>query len=317
MATKPPISTNLEIANIKPPSTGYDIYPIKNGNGLRLYVSATGTKTFQYRFRLDGKQNIATLGTYPTMQLAAARKATEEARELVKQGINPNTVKRAQKQANLEAQQAQARQEAEEQAALERRFRNVAADWHKQRNSRLEPETQKRKWKDLEQNVFPAIGDMPIEQITRRDLVAVVLAVETKVSSCAAGRTGGRICEVFTFALDSGLIDANPAINLKSVLQPHTVTHRKMLDPELFPALLQELALDGPQRNRIHDITKAAALFIIMTVVRHDEARLATWAEMDLNAALWHVSAERMKMRRPFTVRAYPKITLKTVEIEI
>lgn len=304
-----PITTDLEVRNSP---IGNQTYRRRVGNSLYLSVAPSGKKTWQYRFRLNGKANIATLGTYPLMLLAAARKAAAEARELVKQGINPNARKREQKQANLEAAQA----EAAEQAVLANTFATVARDRREQKTGRIEARTLTAWWNSLTHHAFPKIGDKPIAHITRPELVTAVQAIEEEVSSYTAGRVGQHICEVFSFAQDLGLIDANPATNLKRVLNLHTVEHLEMLPPEQMPMLLQFLSLEPEARAKRpkggqHEITRAAMLFTILTASRQKEVRLATWNEIDLDKHLWHRPAEHMKMRRPHTV----PLTGKAMEV--
>lgn len=305
-----PITTDLEVRNSP---TRNQTYKRRIGNSLYLSVAPSGKKTWQFRFRLDGKANIATLGTFPAMGLAAARKAAEEARELVKQGINPNARKREQKRANLEA----ARAVEAEQTVLANTFASVAADRREQKTGRIEARTLASWWNQLANHAFPKIGGKPIAHITRPELVAAVRAIEEEVSSYTAGRVGQHICEVFSFAQDEGLIDANPATNLKRVLMnSHEVKHMEMLPPEQMPTLLQLLKLDPESavkrpRGRGHEITRAAMLFTILTASRQKEVRLATWDEIDLDKRLWHRPAEHMKMRRPHTV----PLTGKAVEV--
>ena len=305
-----PITTDLEVRNSP---IRNQTYTRRIGNALFLSVAPSGKKTWLYRFRLDGKPNIATLGTFPVMGLAAARKAAEEARELVKQGINPNARKREQKRANLEAAQAA---EAE-QAVLANTFASVAADRREQKAGRIEARTLASWWNQLANHAFPKIGDKPIAHITRPELVAAVRAIEEEVSSYTAGRVGQHISEVFSFAQDLGLIDANPATNLKRVLiNSHEVKHLEMLPPEQMPRLLQLLKLEPEAtakqpKGGQHEITRAAMLFTILTASRQKEVRLATWDEIDLDKRLWNRPAEHMKMRRPHTV----PLTGKAMEV--
>lgn len=296
--------SELEIKNYKPKDKPYKK---PDGKGLYLHVATTGKKTWLYRYRLDGKEKMATLGTYPEMKGPGARLARIEARNLVKQGISPTEQQKAQKRANLEAAREQARQEEEKQAALAHTFEAIARDWHEQKNCQLKPKTRQAKWNSLVNHVFPEIGLTPITDISRKELVALVRDIEVKVSSFSAGRVGERISEVFSFAQDSGLIDGNPATRLKSVLKPHTIAHRKMLPTEQMPKLLRLLTLEPEVKEtrptgQCHEVTRAAMLFTILTAARQNEVRLATWDEIDYENALWRIPGEHMKMKRPHTV---------------
>ena len=302
--TPPIMLTELEIKSCKPKDKPYRL---RDGKGLYLHVATTGTKTWLYRYRLNGKEKLATLGTYPEMKGEPARLARIDARNLVKQGISPTERQKEQKRANLEAAQEQARREEGKKATLAHCFQAVAQDWHAQKNCRLNPDTRQAKWNSLVNHVFPIIGSAPIADITRKELVSIVRSIEDKVSSYSAALIGQRISEIFSFSQDSGLVDANPATRLKSVLKPHTTEHRKMLPAERMPQLLRLLSLEPALKESgstspCHEITRAAMLFTILTATRQNEVRLATWAEMDFENKLWRIPAEHMKMKRPHTV---------------
>ncbi len=71
-------------------------YRLKDGESLTLRVKPNGSKLWQYRYRLSGKENIFSIGTYPAAAtLAEARKEKDAARDLVAQGINPTEHRKA------------------------------------------------------------------------------------------------------------------------------------------------------------------------------------------------------------------------------
>ena len=91
--------TDAAIRNAKPADK-----PLKltDGAGLYLEVTPAGGKHWRYRFRLAGRENLFAIGAYPQITLADARKARDEARDLVKQGINPTQHRKQQKNATIE-----------------------------------------------------------------------------------------------------------------------------------------------------------------------------------------------------------------------
>ena len=78
--------TNTEVAQAKKNAKAYKL---TDGAGLYLEVTPSGGKHWRYRFRLHGKESLFSLGEFPSVSLSEARKLREEARELVKAGINP------------------------------------------------------------------------------------------------------------------------------------------------------------------------------------------------------------------------------------
>lgn len=64
-------------------------YKLSDGGGLFLLIQPSGSKLWRWKFRLDGKENLFSIGSYPEVGLADARVARDAARKLAKQGINP------------------------------------------------------------------------------------------------------------------------------------------------------------------------------------------------------------------------------------
>ena len=78
--------TDAEIKGAKPKLAAYKIY---DNEGLRLLVRPTGTKVWQYPYKMHGKWNIFTIGKYPDIGVAQARKQRDDAKELIRTGIAP------------------------------------------------------------------------------------------------------------------------------------------------------------------------------------------------------------------------------------
>lgn len=127
----------------------------------------SGKKTWQYRYELGGKEELATLGKYETMSLEEARKARMAARELVTEGTSPTAHQKVQKEkAIAEAHAAQI-----ETASI---FQNVAQRFFAVAYSRAKAKTRTANWSRLENHVLPIIGDWSIAQIERKEIVEVI-----------------------------------------------------------------------------------------------------------------------------------------------
>ena len=94
--------TDTQIKNAKPQSKDYPIY---DGNGLLLLVKSTGAKIWQFRYYrpITNNRTTVSFGSYPEVSLQQARKQRDEARELIKQGIDPQEHKAEQEQLQQEA----------------------------------------------------------------------------------------------------------------------------------------------------------------------------------------------------------------------
>lgn len=106
-----------------------------------------------------------------------------------------------------------------------------------------------------------------------------------------------RCGEVFRYAIITGRAEYNPAPDLAITLAVPKQKHHPFLSAEELPHFIRDLeAYTGSI------ITKNATKIVMLTGVRTQEMRFATWDEIDLEKAIWEIPAERMKMRRPHIV---------------
>ena len=82
----------LSDAKVRTAKSDSKPYKLSDGGGLFLLIQPTGSKLRRWKFRLNGKENLFAVGSYPEIGLAEARAARDAARELVKQGINPSQI---------------------------------------------------------------------------------------------------------------------------------------------------------------------------------------------------------------------------------
>ena len=86
--------TNTKVKTAKPKDKPYKL---TDGRGMYLLVNTTGSKYWQYRFRINGKQGTYQIGTYPDTTLKNARAELQLARDKVLQGLNPKEIKQERK----------------------------------------------------------------------------------------------------------------------------------------------------------------------------------------------------------------------------
>lgn len=122
-------------------------YTMTDGGGLGIEVSPAGGKVWRWRFRYDGKHQTLTIGKYPSISIAKARLARDEAREQVHAGYHPSRVKQAQKLRRM--------------AENETTFESVARKWHDVRGNGLNKKYHTQILSRMEQYVFPLIGAFP------------------------------------------------------------------------------------------------------------------------------------------------------------
>ncbi|OTA16992.1 integrase [Xenorhabdus beddingii] len=102
-----------------------------------------------------------------------------------------------------------------------------------------------------------------------------------------------RCGEVWTYAIITGRAEYNPAPDLASAFIPHQREHYAHLSVDELPEFLR--AIDKYMGSQI---VRTALRMLILTGVRPGELRKVEWSEIDLDKAVWTISAERMKMRR-------------------
>lgn len=270
-------------------------YKIQIGSNIYLEVLPNGRKVWRMRFiNPDTKKDSRfTLGDYPAISQPQARMLAHEAKQQVKAGFSP--VERRKTQA-LQVQRDQ-------QSALRAQansFESVARAWHKSRFETM------NKWKvghaekimrQLERDVFPHIGIVPVAEVTAPVLLEVVNQVLERGAVESAKKLQQRISSILSYAAVRKLVMHNEAANLKGELPTAERRHNPYLKPEQIRPFLAAL-----ERDESGEIIKLAILFTLHTLARTGETRFARWEEFDMGARLWHVPAERMKMGRAHTV---------------
>ena len=257
---------------------------LSDGGGLQLWIMPDGSKYWRMAYRHGGKQKMLAFGVYPTIGLREARAAREEAKKLLADGVDPSLVRKLAKGAKA--------------SASANSFAAVAAELlaKKKREGRA-PGTLEH-WAWLVSLAHPTIGARPIAEITAQEVLAALRVVEARGRHETVRKMRGAIGEVFRYAVAAGRAENDPTGALKGALTAATVQHRAaIIEPKAFGGLLRALAgYDGAPE------TRAALELLALTFVRPGELRAAEWAEFDLDAGVWAIPAEKMKMRRPHRV---------------
>ncbi|MBP8812268.1 MAG: tyrosine-type recombinase/integrase [Laribacter sp.] len=253
------------------------VYRIADARGLAIEIRPTGQKIWRYRFRLDGKANMFTIGEYPSVSLSEARKKLEEARELVSKGINPNTAKKTDIASRIE-----------ENANT---FRVVADDWI-QTNTHWSDTYRKQVRKTLEVDIFPCFGDLPIREISSAQVLAMLNGIIKRNAPLVARNARQWAGAVFRHGITTLRCETDPTQPLNGVIKVGKVNHHRPLKPETLPGFLKALyAYKG------YGIAKPAAQLMMLTFVRTIEIRRAEWSDIDLENGVWRIPPEKMKMR--------------------
>lgn len=280
--------TDAKLRNLKTTGKHFD------GAGLYLELTPAGGRYWRMKYRHGGKEKRLAFGVYPTVSLKDARDLAAIARKTLQDGQDPGELRKT----------AKAKAVTESVNTLEA----VAADWLAHQAARWEPITLQRIRASLATNIFTTLGSRPIASIKPGEVMAAVKKIEGRGASDQAGRVLQRVKSIFRWAVVHERIESNPMLDLmpSEILKPREVQHRPALADRELPVFLAKLAAyDGD----VH--TVQALKLLMLTATRPGEVRGARWAEIDLDAALWTIPPERMKMKAEHRV----PLSLQAIEV--
>lgn len=260
--------TDIKVRTAKPTDKQYKL---TDGNGMHLLVHPNGSRYWRLQYRFGGKQKMLALGVYPEVSLADARARRDEARKLLANSIDPGDKKKNDK---VELEEA-------------RTFEQLAIEWHAT-NKKWSEEHSRRVLKSLEDNLFPAIGKRNIAELKTRDLLAPIKAVELSGRLEVASRLQQRTTAIMRYAVQSGLLDYNPAQEMAGAVASSNRQHRPALELRRTPELLQRIdSYTG------RPLTRLAVELTLLVFIRSSELRFARWSEIDFETSMWTIPAER------------------------
>jgi integrase len=270
---------DTQVKNAKPAAKPYKL---SDGEGLHIEIKPNGAKLWRLRYRLHGKESVYSIGKYPAVGVLRAREKRDEAKELVRQGINPSQfrkqekIKRAHESRNT--------------------FKAVANDWLERNISTWSEKTYLQRSRLLTADVFPQIGSLPIRDIGATQVLEIIQSIEHRAPAMAVIAQQA-ISAIFRLAIITLRADTDPVQLVRGVLKPQKTTHHKILTKEELPDFLRALEdFTGSYTSRI------ALQLSLLTLARSNEVLKATWNEFDLEQALWTKHAENVKQREEHTV---------------
>lgn len=274
--------TALEVKRLTEPG----LHAVGTVAGLRLLVKPSGARSWVLRTTIGKRRAELGLGGYPTVSLAQAVDYARQALQAIRAGQDP---------------------------AAERRARRTTVEWTFQKTAEAYIEAHRASWRNakhaeqwtntLKAYAYPHFGAKHVRDVGKGDVLAAIEPLwSTKTET--ATRLRSRIELVLNYAVQREYRPEgpNPARwrgNLDAALPKPAKVARK----EHHPALPIDELHAFMQRLRAAEGMGARALeFAILTAARSGEVRGATWAEVDLQAAVWTVPASRMKAGREHRV---------------
>lgn len=274
--------TDLSVRNAKP---GPRLQKLSDGRGLQLHVTSAGSKLWRWAYRFDGKQKLMALGVYPDVSLAQARQAVNEARALLAAGTDPMEQRKADK--------------IKHERSVDNTFAIIARKWWTHWSPARSARHAEYVIRRLEADVFPGMGERPVDEIQAPEVVKIIKAIEERGALDIAKRSLQTCGQIFRYAIAHGYATRNPATDIRpgDILTVRKKQNYARLDAKELPELLRHM--DVYQGS---SVTRVAMKLMAMTFVRTSELIGARWEEFDLDNARWDIPPERMKMKTPHIV---------------
>jgi integrase len=282
-------------------------YSVSDGNGLQITIKTDSKKIWEVRYTSLGKSNTTTLGSYPTTSLNSARRKCEEFKKKLLEGVNPIQEKKRIKEQMLLAQKV-------EESRRLNTFEKVARDFLESISNENSPKYLSKKLGRLINHVFPIIGDKPISDLSRLNVIECldVLKVSGKIET--AQRISNLIAQVFRYGVAREItpINITAEIDNRYVIGKKVVRHFPTItEPSEVGQLLR--AIDNYHGN---PIVKLALKLSIYTAQRPANIRFAEWNEFDLDSNAWNLPTLKMKMRRNHIVPITKQVRAVLEELE-
>ncbi|EMV8756659.1 tyrosine-type recombinase/integrase [Escherichia coli] len=279
--------TNNEILKAKPREKDFTLH---DGDGLFLLVKTSGKKLWRFRYqrpKSTSRTNLS-LGAYPALTLAEARQIRDKHLSLLARGMDP------QQQQEIVSEQRQ--------IELDSIFSTVAANWFQLKSKSVTPDYAKDIWRSLDKDVFPAIGEIPVQEMKARTIIEALEPIKARGALETVRRLVQRINEIMIYAVNTGLLDTNPASGVGMAFERPKKQNMPTLRPEELPMLMRSLVM-----SNLSVPTRCLIEWQLLTLARPSEASGARWAEIDLDAKLWTIPAERMKAKRQHIIPLSPQ----------
>jgi len=270
--------TDISIKRAKPAEKPYRLF---DGGGLYIEIQPSGGRLWRHKYHFNGKEKRLAIGKYPEVSLQEARRRHFEAREKLARGIDPSAAKKAAKAAKR--------------GLAENSFEVLAREWYE--NWRLEKSEvyTEKAMKQLERDVLPYIGKIPVAELKAPDVLAVCRRVEARGAISAAHKINISISLIMRYAIATGRADRDPCPDLRGALKPHpSKPFASLTDPAKVAGLLKAIdCYSGTQTVR------CALALAPLVFVRPNELRHAKWEDIDLERREWVFVYSKQKISSP------------------
>ena len=261
--------------------------PIKlaDTNGLYLNISTTGGKVWRYRYKIGGKEKLLTIGDYPHISLAEARKVRDSARQDVKAGRDPSQLKL------LSRIQTEGDQK--------NLFRKQALEWFEINKTQWVTKHATDVWRSFEKEALPDLGDLPVKEISALQVLDMLRKVEQRGAADTARRIRQRVSHVFQFCIAKGICEIDPASQVEKAMAPISRGRQPAItDLDTVREIIKRC-----DETPAHPVTKLAHRLLALTALRPGTLITTPWEEfedLEDQENIWIIPAARMKLKKQY-----------------
>ena len=268
--------TDLMVKQALPKEKPFKLY---DKEGLFLLVKPTGRKYWRFKYYFESKECQYVLGAYPLVSLKSARQQTLQLKVLLAQGINPNAKKKAEEQTNINVD--------------ENCFSNVALEWFEVKIKDKSKSHSSRTLRLLKKELFPKLGNLPIDTINPPLLLEVFRAIEERGVIDTAHRAKQVASLVFRYAIITGRVERDPCSDLTGALKSRSKNHyASITEPQDVAKLFHNIkSYEGSL------VIQYALRLTPLLMCRPGELRQLEWKEIDFHKEIIEIPKEKMKMR--------------------
>jgi len=275
--------TDRQIKGAKPKDKAYKLF---DGQGLFLLVNKTGGKLWRLKYKspLNGKERTYSIGSYPDITLVVARAKRQELREKIANGIDPMEEKKENKV-----------KKAQEEIKKSDTFQKVSEEYFNFIQSSLSQSHLNRQKARLKNDIYPYIGNTPISEVNRTDIINAVKKIEERGAIETAHRVYALCNSVFKYAVANEKLPHNimADIDKKHILQtPTKQNYPTITEPKEIKYLLEAI-----ESYKGEAITRYALQLLPYVVSRPGNFRAMKWEDIDFKNSQWIIPGNEMKVK--------------------
>ena len=257
-----------------------NIYYLNDGGGLRLKITPTNSKIWEFRYTFNGKSRKTTFKTYPTVTLKEARTKRQEYQTLINSGSDPiNHIKQI-KEENIFDKNGM--------------FINIANEWLDKESERTKESTHKNKLRAFEKDINPFLKNKHIKEIAIKDIVNIIEKKQLQAHEVATN-IFTYLDNLFRYAVLKNYCERNILADIKrtDIIRAKPVKHfSKITDPDILKELIESIY----NYNGGYSLRNALK-FVLHIPLRAENLCNLKWSYIDFDKKLLTIPRELMKVK--------------------